>query len=239
MMRESGERRSEFRFPVVLPIEYFKPDDSRILSYALDLSKGGTFISSDDPLGMGSIFGLNLTIPVDYESSKIFGTKGAVAWNKVQPFESNGMGVKFIEPLPESLLLSTLAHKYKTLIRETEVRKLLEEKVEKLESELENANRLAALGRCMEKILFHVSNPILTLSRKLETAKRKMHKHTRMLEGHEETSKEEFKKIITEFNKSCNKIDQIFNDYKTISEFTHIVGDDRETIERKLKRCKC
>jgi hypothetical protein len=49
MMREPVERRSEFRFPVVVPVEYFKSDDSGILSYALDLSKNGTFISSDDP----------------------------------------------------------------------------------------------------------------------------------------------------------------------------------------------
>jgi len=49
MMREPVERRSEFRFPVVGPVEYFTPDDSGILSYVLDLSKNGTFISSDDP----------------------------------------------------------------------------------------------------------------------------------------------------------------------------------------------
>jgi len=53
MMQESAERRSEFRFPIVLPAEYFKPDDSGILSYSLDLSKMGTFISSDDPLVLG------------------------------------------------------------------------------------------------------------------------------------------------------------------------------------------
>ena len=38
MMQEVAEKRSEFRFPVVVPAEYFRPDDSGILSYSLDLS---------------------------------------------------------------------------------------------------------------------------------------------------------------------------------------------------------
>jgi len=38
MMQEPVERRAEFRVPVVGPVEYFKPDDSGILSYVLDLT---------------------------------------------------------------------------------------------------------------------------------------------------------------------------------------------------------
>jgi len=241
MISESIEKRSEFRFPVVVPAEYFKPGDSSILTYALDLSKNGTFISSDDPLVLGSRFGMHLTIPVDGESSKIFRTQGTVAWNRMQPFKSktNGMGVNFIEPLPESLLLSALADNVQKLMRETEAKRQSEEKVEKLESELEETRRLAALGHYVEKILFELSDPILTLSGKLALLKRKMDKHKRMLEEHEETNKEGFKKIITEFKESCNKIDQILNDYKVISELARIVGDDRETLERKLQRYNC
>jgi signal transduction histidine kinase len=241
VISESIEKRSEFRFPVVVPAEYFKPGDSGILSYALDLSKNGTFISSDDPLSTGSRFGVHLTIPFDYESSKIFRTEGTVAWNRMQPFKSkrNGMGVQFIEPLPESLLLNALADNFQKLMRETEAKRLLEERVQKLESELEETRRLAALGRCVEKILFELSDPILTLSGKLALLERKMDKHKRMLEEHEETNKEGFKKIITEFKESCNKIDQILSEYKVISELAKIVGDDRETLERKLQRYNC
>jgi Tfp pilus assembly protein PilZ len=241
MIQKSVERRSEFRFPVVAPIEYFRPDDSGILSYCLELSRNGTFISSDDPLNIGSRFGMHLTIPVDYESSKIFRTQGAVAWNKIQPFKSksNGMGVKFIDPLPETLLLNALAHNFRKLVKETEAKKLLEERVEKLETELEEVKKLAALGRCVEKILFEVSNPILTLSGKLETIKRKMHKHKRMLEEHKETNRKAFKRIITEFDNSCKDIDQILKDYKVISGLARIITDDRETLEGKLKRYNC
>jgi len=237
-MQQSVERRSESRFPIVVPVEYFRPDDSAILSYALDLSKNGTFISSDDPLSTGSRFGMDLTIPFDYESSKVFRTEATVTWNKIQPFKSkgNGMGVRFVEPLPEDLLLNALAHSYRKLIKETEAKRLLEDRVEKLESELEDAERLGALGRCAEKILFEVSNPILTLSGKLETIKIKMRKHKRMLEGHGEANKEEFKRIITEFNSCRKEIDQILNEYKVISELAKIVEDDGETLERKLQR---
>ena len=236
MIQELAEKRTEFRFPVVLPVEYFKPEDSGISSYSLDLSNSGTFISSDDPLSIGSRFDINLTIPFNDESSKILRTEGTVIWDKVQPFKSkrNGMGVQFIEPLPESLLLKALANNIKKLIKETESKKALERRVEKLESELEETKRLATLGRCTEKILFDVSNPILTLSGKLEIIKSKMLEYTKMLEEHDEININECKKIIAEFDNYCKKIDQILNEYKVISELAHIVGDDREGIERRL-----
>ena len=236
MIQELAEKRTEFRFPVVLPVEYFKPEDSGISSYSLDLSKSGTFISSDVPLSIGSKFGINLTIPFNDESSKILRTEGTVVWDKVQPFKSkrNGMGVQFVEPLPESLLLKALANNIKKLIKETESKKALERRVEKLESELGEVKRLASLGRCTEKILFDVSNPILTLSGKLEIIKSKMLEHRKMLEEHGQINQEECKKHIKELIDCCKKIDQILKDYKIISELAHIVGDDREGIERRL-----
>ena len=237
MIQQDVEKRSEFRFPVVVPAEYFRPDDSGILSYSLDLSKKGTFISSDDPLSVGSRFGMHLTIPIDKESSKIFRTEGMVAWNKIRPFKSrrNGMGINFIKPLPEVLLLSTLASNVKKLIKESEAKMVLEERVEKLESELEETKRLATLGRCVEKILLDLSDPILTLSGKLEIIKKKMNKHKRKLEEHEGINKEEFKKIVLELDDNCKEVDQILEDYKIISELSHIVSYDRETLERKLE----
>ena len=236
MIQELAEKRTEYRFPVVLPVEYFTPEDSGVSSYSLDLSKSGTFISSDVPLSIGSKFGINLTVPFNDESSKILRTEGTVIWDKVQPFKSkrNGMGVQFVEPLPESLLLKALANNIKKLIKETESKKALERKVEKLESELEEVKRLSSLGRFTKKILFDVSNPILTLSGKLEIIKKKMLEHRKMLEERGEINQEECKKHILEFNNYCKKIDQILKDYKIISELAHIVGDDREGIERRL-----
>ena len=239
MIQESVERQSEFRFPVVVPVEYFAPDGSGILSYALDLSKNGSFISSDNhPLGIGTRLDVNLNVPVDQETSRILRTEGIVVWNRMLPFKSkrNGMGVQFIRPLPEGLLLNALVGSTKRLTREAEAKRVLGERVEKLESELETARRLVALGRCAEKILLELSNPILTLSAKLETVKKQMHEHKEMLEGHERTNKEEFKKIVTGFDASCRNIDKILKDYKIISELPHMVGDDGQTLERKLKK---
>jgi len=236
MIQELAEKRSEFRFPVVLPVEYFKPDESGISSYSLDLSKSGTFISSDVPLSVGSKLDMKLTIPFNDESSKILRTEGTVIWDNVQPFKSkrNGMGVQFVEPLPESLLLRALANNIKKLIKETESKKSLEKRVENLETELKKLKRLATLGRYAEKILFDVSNPILTLSGKLEIIKEKMHEHKKMIEEHGEVNQEECNKIIAEFDSYCKNIDQILKDYKIISELAHIVGDDREMLEKRL-----
>jgi len=164
-----------------------------------------------------------------------------VAWNRIQLFKSrsNGMGVQFIEPLPEDTLLNALADSVRKLVRETEEKRPLEERVEKLESELEETKRLAALGRCVEKILLEVSNPILTLSGRLEIIKRKMHRHKRMLEEHEETNKEKFKRVTKDFDNCCRGVNKVLRDYKIISELARIVADDRESLESKLKRYNC
>ena len=242
MIPEPPERRSEFRFPVVVPVEYFRPDDSGILSYALNLNLSGTFISSDDPLSIGTRFGLHLTIPVDYESSRIFRTEGTVAWNKVQPFKSkrNGMGVQFIEPLPEGLLVMALADTTKKLIQETKAKRLLEERINKLESKQGETKRLAAIGRYVEKILFEITNPILTLSGILETMKEHMYAHKKMLEERAEINRKELKRLVVEFERFCNEIDILLEEYKLISELAQIAGDDRETLEGKLReRFKC
>jgi signal transduction histidine kinase len=232
------ERRSEFRFPVVLPVEYFEPDELGVLSYSSDLTKRGTFISSDDPLGIGTRFGMNLTIPFDNEASKIHPAEGMVIWNRAQPFKSkrNGMGVRFVEPLPEGLLLRALAYNVKKLMKERDAKKVLEERVDKLEAELEAAERLAMLGRFVEKILFDLSNPILTISGKLALIKAKMDKHKRTFEEQEEITREEFNSIVTELDNDCNEVEQILKGYKTISELAQIVEDDRDTLEKKLRR---
>jgi signal transduction histidine kinase len=178
-----------------------------------------------------------LTVPLDQESSKILRTEGTVAWNRLQLYKSrrNGMGVKFIEPLPEAVLLSALASYCSRLVKEVEAKDVLGESIEKLESELEEAKTLATLGRYVEKILFELSNPILTLSGKLETLKTKMHTHKRMLEEHGETE-EKVMGMIVEIDNFCREIDQMLKDYKIISELAHIKGDDRKALERKLKR---
>jgi Tfp pilus assembly protein PilZ len=235
---EAVEKRSEFRFPVAVPVEYFKNNDAAIVSYALDLSKGGIFISSDDPMETGSECTLHLTVPFDYESSRIFRTEGTVAWSKIQPFKStrNGMGVRFTEPLPEGMLLNALVDKTRKLLKEAEARKALEDRLEHRESELKEAQRLATLGRYAEQILLEVSNPIVTLSGRLELIAQKMDDYKRMLEGHAQTKKELFTGIVAEFDRCRQQIDDILQDYRIVSELTRFIRDKGRSLEKELRK---
>ncbi len=79
----------------------------------------------------------------------------------------------------------------------------------------------------------------MTLSGRLGIIKRKIHKHNRMLEEHEETNKEKFKRVTKDFDNCCREVSKALKDYKIISELARIVGDDRETLESKLKRYNC
>ena len=236
MSQDVTDKRSGFRFPAVVPVEYFKTDDTGILTYALNLCKNGTFISSDIPVHTGNDLSLELNIPSN-GYSKIFKTKGTVVWERIQPFRSreNGMGVRFADPLPEDILLNALADSTKKLIKQSKAKKALEEKVVKLEYELKELKELANLGRYTEKILFEMSNPILALSGRLETIKEKIGEYyKRVLKGHEKINKKEYKKIVTALESCYNSIVEILDGYNVISELLQMVGDESETIERRL-----
>jgi hypothetical protein len=239
MIQKAVERRSEFRFPMVVPVEYFPPDAPALLSYTLNLSKNGAFVSSDNhPLDTGIRFKIHLNLPFEQEYSRIFRTEGTVVWNRAQPFKSkrNGMGVRLIEALPESLLLNALANNIKRQIEEGKAKKPAEEKLERLESELKRIRRLVGLGSWAERILFELSNPILALSRQLEIIQMKMHEHERSLEERGRPDEKKFKKIARDFDKSCSKIENILKDYRKISELAHIVRYHRETRQRRVGR---
>jgi Tfp pilus assembly protein PilZ len=237
MVPTFAERRSQFRFPIVLPVEYSRLNNSIISSYSLDISRRGMFISSDQPLEIGSRCRIRLIVPIDRESSRFFEIEGAVTWNKILPFKSKraGMGIQFFEPLPENVLLNALADTTKKLTRESEVKKQLEEQVEELKQELKEKERLTALGRCLEKIIFELTNPILTLSGTLEVIRVKMYNHKRRLEEHAETNKEELTKIADEFDAYCKTIDRILKDYKIITELEQIAGYKGEDLEKILR----
>jgi len=63
-----------------------------------------------------------------------------------------------------------------------------------------------------------------------------MDKHKRTFEEQDVITKEEFKNIVTELNNDCNEVGQILKGYKIISELAQIVEDDRESLEKKLKK---
>ena len=241
MLQDIAEKRSEFRFPVAIPVEYFNHGNLGTVSYSLDISRGGTFISSDYPLEVGKDFPINLTIPFNMNSSKIIRTKGAVEWTRVRPYKSvkNGMGIRFFEDLPESLLLDALTSNVRRLVKESEAKKKLEERLEDLESKLFKAERWSTLGKSVEKILFDISNPLTNLCGKLALIKEKMQQCSRTLEENDDISAGCFKKIIGDFDDSFDDITSILNDYNVISELVRITGEGTEDIEEKIREYNC
>lgn len=233
-----GERRSDFRFPIVMPVDYFRADHSGVSSYTLDLSNGGAFISADDPLEKGSLCGIRLTVPVGPESSRVFKTGGTIIWSKILLFKSkrNGMGVQFLEPLPDNIFLNALGDTARKVTREIEARKSLEEKLEHLQWELEEAKRLTALGSFAEKILFEVTNPILTLSETLELFREKLHTPQRRLEEHPEKHRKELIDGAGMLAECCTTIDWIVKKYQVISDLAHIAGYSGEKLEKHLQQ---
>jgi DNA-directed RNA polymerase subunit H (RpoH/RPB5) len=63
-----------------------------------------------------------------------------------------------------------------------------------------------------------------------------MDKHKKTFEEHDVITKEEFKNIVTELDNDCSEVEQILKGYKIISELAQIVEDDRDTLEKKLKK---
>lgn len=89
--------RQDPRVPKVLSLTY-KDRDSFISAYTSNISKGGVFIKTDNPLAAEEKFLLKLQLPEIPEPLKI---KCLVAWRRKDSQElerkPNGMGVKFEE----------------------------------------------------------------------------------------------------------------------------------------------
>jgi hypothetical protein len=63
-----------------------------------------------------------------------------------------------------------------------------------------------------------------------------MHRHKTAFEEQDTITKEEFSSIVAGIDNDCKEIDETLKGYKIISELAQIVEDDRESLEKKLKR---
>jgi type IV pilus assembly protein PilZ len=100
------ERRREGRAPIELKVEY-KRLNTFFYDYTKNISKGGTFIKTDRPLGIGTMFIFKLRVPVTEVPIEL---RGEVRW-VVRPGEppsasapdghEPGMGIRFIYEAPE------------------------------------------------------------------------------------------------------------------------------------------
>ncbi|MCS6915760.1 MAG: TIGR02266 family protein [Myxococcales bacterium] len=100
------DRRQGPRAAVVLRVEYTKLN-AFFADYTRNISHGGTFIRSDDPLPVGTVFMFRLIVP---KLSSPIALRGEVVWAKApgQPSPPGvpaghepGMGIRFLYDSPE------------------------------------------------------------------------------------------------------------------------------------------
>jgi type IV pilus assembly protein PilZ len=90
------DRRRHLRGPIELKVEY-KRVNTFFSDYTKNISNGGTFIRTDNPLGVGTEFLFKLHVPALAEPITL---KGRVQWiitaSSAEADESPGMGIQFI-----------------------------------------------------------------------------------------------------------------------------------------------
>jgi type IV pilus assembly protein PilZ len=95
------DRRREARAPIELKVEY-KRLNTFFYDYTKNISKGGTFIKTERPLGIGTIFLFKLLVPAQAEPLAL---RGEVRWvvKQGEPLPPQagaghdpGMGIRFV-----------------------------------------------------------------------------------------------------------------------------------------------
>jgi type IV pilus assembly protein PilZ len=100
-MPDENDRRREARAPIELKVEY-KRLNTFFYDYTKNISKGGTFIKTEKPLGVGTVFLFKLIVPTQPEPLAL---RGEVRWivkegepmpPQAPPGHEPGMGIKFV-----------------------------------------------------------------------------------------------------------------------------------------------
>jgi uncharacterized protein (TIGR02266 family) len=103
----ANDKRAERRVPVALRIRLRYSDvDQFISKFAINISRGGMFLSSRNPKAVGTHLHFEMRLADD--SPVIEGT-GEVRWireyDRHQPNQPHGMGIRFYELKPDSLVI--------------------------------------------------------------------------------------------------------------------------------------
>ena len=86
----SFERRQHQRIPVGVAVD-FESEHNFFAGVTCDISEGGLFVASDEPLDVGDEVELNLMLPGDLEVV----ARGAVRWTLRREGADAGYGVQF------------------------------------------------------------------------------------------------------------------------------------------------
>jgi type IV pilus assembly protein PilZ len=101
-----SERRGSPRAPISLRVEYAKLN-AFFADYTKNISHGGTFIRSDDPMPIGTVFMFRLVVP---KLPAPIALRGEVMWIKrpggkappgLPDDQEPGMGIRFLYDSPE------------------------------------------------------------------------------------------------------------------------------------------
>lgn len=87
----SVEHRRHSRIPIKLSVDY-RRTNSFLADYTRNISRGGTFIVTDRPLAVGTLFRFTLTVPTPPASFELV---GEVVWARSDGAEP-GMGIRFV-----------------------------------------------------------------------------------------------------------------------------------------------
>ncbi|MEW5855618.1 MAG: TIGR02266 family protein [Myxococcota bacterium] len=82
--------RADHRFPVSMQISY-KTDSTFVTDFTDDISQGGVFIVTANPMPLGTLVPLKMKVPGSLLPLKL---KGVVCWHRKKSPE--GMGLKFV-----------------------------------------------------------------------------------------------------------------------------------------------
>jgi uncharacterized protein (TIGR02266 family) len=102
----TDNRRAEERVPVDFQVNYIHEEDY-VLSFSKNISLGGMFLCTPDPLEPGSK--VKLLFPVEeYYQAEVM---AVVVWvNNSSSAGAIGMGVQFLSPLDSNLKESIMKH---------------------------------------------------------------------------------------------------------------------------------
>ena len=91
---DGSERRKHKRYPVTLKISYTNLD-TFFYDYAVNISRGGVYIKTGEPLPVGSSVKLNFEVPGTEAEIETQGKVVRTVRQGKGSFEPPGMGIKF------------------------------------------------------------------------------------------------------------------------------------------------
>jgi len=99
-MSDDNERRGEERAPIELKVEY-KRLNTFFYDYTKNISKGGTFIKTERPLDIGTVFLFKLQVPALSDPVELRGEVRWIVTPESEPGRDPGMGIRFVYDGPQ------------------------------------------------------------------------------------------------------------------------------------------